>query len=94
MQPTLLNFIDGQSVVSDSGRTFDRLSPADGSLVQRVSEAGAVEVAAAVAAAKSALHGSWGSMDVAARASLLHKLADALDRDTERLLRAVNGGAS
>ena len=88
MQPTLLNFIDGQSVVADSGRTFDRLSPADGSLVQRVSEAGAVEVAAAVAAAKSALHGSWGSMDVAARASLLHKLADALDRDTERLLRA------
>lgn len=88
MQPTLLNFINGQSVAAGSGRTFDRLSPADGALVQRVSEAGETEVAAAVAAAKAAQHGPWGQMDVSARAHLLHKLADALDHDTDRLLRA------
>lgn len=88
MQATLLNFINGQRVAAASGRTFDRLSPADGSLVRRVSEAGEPEIAAAVAAAKAALQGPWGQLDVNARAALLHKLAAALDAQTDRLLRA------
>ncbi len=88
MQPTLLNFINGQSVAAASGKTFDRLSPADGSLVQRVSEAGAPEVKAAVAAAKAALKGPWGTMDVSARAALLYKLAEAIESRTDQLLRA------
>ncbi|HNY48510.1 MAG TPA: aldehyde dehydrogenase family protein, partial [Casimicrobium sp.] len=88
MQPTLLNFINGQSVAAASGKTFDRLSPADGSLVQRVSEAGAPEVQAAVAAAKAALKGPWGTMDVSTRAALLYKLAEAIEANTELLLRA------
>jgi len=88
MQPTLLNFINGQPVVAASGKTFDRLSPADGTLVQRVSEAGQPEVGAAVAAAKAALQGPWGALDVNARAALLYKLAAAIEANTDALLRA------
>ena len=88
MQPTLLNFINGRSVTAASGRTFDRLSPVDGSLVQHVSEAGQPEVDAAVAAAKAALSGTWGKMDVTVRAALLYKLAEAIEANTARLLHA------
>ena len=87
MQPTLLNFINGQSFTAASGRTFDRLSPADGSLVRRVSGPAKLRSGGGCRR-KAALHGSWGQMDIAAWANLLHKLADALDRDTDRLLRA------
>lgn len=88
MTPTLLNFINGQNVAAVSGRVFERLSPVDGSLVQCVSEAGQTEVNAAVAAAKAALDGPWGAMDVNARAALLYKLAEAIEGKTEALLHA------
>ncbi len=88
MTPSLFNFINGQNVTAGSGRTFERHSPVDGSLVHRVSEAGMPEVNAAVAAARDALCGVWGGMDVSARAALLYKLADAIEHNAEALLHA------
>ena len=79
MQPTLLNFIDGQPLWPDSGRTFDRLSPADGSLVQRASAKRGGRGCSGRRRSEVTLHGSWGSMDVArAVGACCTKLADAL----------------
>jgi aminomuconate-semialdehyde/2-hydroxymuconate-6-semialdehyde dehydrogenase len=70
------HFINGQFVPSESGRTFDDINPANGEVVARVHEAGRKEVDQAVAAAKSAMDGPWGTMAVAERMKLLHKVAD------------------
>lgn len=66
-----LNFIGGEYVGSKAGKTFDDVNPVDGSVIAKVSEAGAPEIDAAVAAARKALAGPWGKMPVAQRADLL-----------------------
>ena len=45
------------------------------------------DVDAAVGAARAALDGEWGSMTGFARAALMHRLADLIDADAERLAR-------
>ncbi len=74
------HFINGRYVRSDSGRSFPDRSPIDGALIAEVQEAGRPEVEAAVAAARAALTGPWGSMSVPDRMALLHKVADGIQR--------------
>src|ERR1700752_1009735 len=76
----ILNFINGEYIASKSGKTFEDRSPVDGSLVGMVSEAGKEEVDAAVKAARAALEGPWGSMDIAKRSELLYAVADEINR--------------
>src|SRR5262245_55212115 len=78
------NFVDGRFV--GGARWFDKRSPVDGRVVARVAEAGAAEVDAAVAAARAALHGPWGRMNVTARAELLHRIADGIDARFDEFL--------
>ena len=77
--PTLLNFIDNR-FVPGGGRTFEKRSPVDGRLIAHVAEAGEEEIDAAVRAARAALGGEWGRLDVAKRAELLHAVADEINR--------------
>ena len=56
------NFIDGTYVTNSSGKTFEKRTPVDNSVVGLVYEAGEPEVGAAVAAARAALRGPWGTM--------------------------------
>ena len=66
-----LNFIDGAFVAAGSGKTFENRSPVDARLLGLVSEAGAAEVDAAVNAARAALAGPWGALDMSERTELL-----------------------
>jgi aminomuconate-semialdehyde/2-hydroxymuconate-6-semialdehyde dehydrogenase len=80
------NFIDGAFVVG--GRTFDKRSPLDGRLIARVAEAGKDQIDAAVQAARAALQGDWGRMELAKRAELLYAVADGIDQRADEFLEA------
>jgi aminomuconate-semialdehyde/2-hydroxymuconate-6-semialdehyde dehydrogenase len=81
-----LNFINGEFVAS--GKWFDNRSPLTNQVIGRVSEAGKAEVDAAVAAARAALKGPWGSMTVADRVKLLEALADEINNRFDEFLEA------
>ena len=74
--PTLLreaNYINGEWVQSDSGRTLDVLNPATGELVGRVPAMGEAETRRAIEAAGRALAG-WRAMLAKDRAAILRRL--------------------
>jgi aminomuconate-semialdehyde/2-hydroxymuconate-6-semialdehyde dehydrogenase len=83
-----LNFINGEFTASRSGKTFENRSPVDGRLIGTVAEAGAPEVDAAVAAARAAMAGPWGTMDMAQRSELLYAVADEINRRFDEFLQA------
>jgi aminomuconate-semialdehyde/2-hydroxymuconate-6-semialdehyde dehydrogenase len=80
------NFINGEFV--PSAKAFENRSPTDGRLVGLVSEASEADVDAAVRAARAALDGPWGRMDVAKRTELLHAVADEINRRFDEFLEA------
>ncbi|XP_073320509.1 retinaldehyde dehydrogenase 3 [Pagrus major] len=82
-------FISNEWLTSGSGRTFPTFNPATGVKICDVEEADKEDVDRAVEAAKAARRrGSpWRRMDASSRGSLLHKLADLVERD--RLLLAT-----
>ncbi|KAM8762164.1 retinaldehyde dehydrogenase 3 [Acanthopagrus schlegelii] len=82
-------FINNEWLPSCSGRTFPTVNPATGVKICDVEEADKDDVDEAVQAAKAARQrGSpWRRMDASSRGSLLHKLADLVERD--RLLLAT-----
>lgn len=82
----LRNVVAGQLV--DGRRTFRKHSPVDGSLVAQVHEAGPEIVDAAVAAARTALAGTWGSMSVGERVAMLRRVADRIEARFEDFVAA------
>src|SRR6266853_3959381 len=82
------NFVNGEYVTNVSGKTFEKRTPIDNSLIGRVYEAGKPEVDAAVAAARAALHGPWGTMSVNDRVKLLDAVADEINRRFDDFLAA------
>ncbi|HEX6705810.1 MAG TPA: 2-hydroxymuconic semialdehyde dehydrogenase [Albitalea sp.] len=84
---TLGHFIDNR-FVGDGPRTFEKRSPVDGRVIARVAEAGVEEVDAAVRAARAALQGEWGRLDVGKRADLLNAVADGINRRFDDFLEA------
>lgn len=77
MTAQLRNFVGGQWVGTE--RTFDNLSPVDGSLLAQVHEADAEVVGAAVEAARAALAGPWGRTSPAERAAVMRRIADGIE---------------
>jgi aminomuconate-semialdehyde/2-hydroxymuconate-6-semialdehyde dehydrogenase len=84
----ILNFINGAHTAGQSGKSFRKLNPVDGSLIGMVAEAGRADIDAAVAAARAALDGPWGSMSVAQRVDLLHGVADGIQKRFDDFLEA------
>lgn len=84
--PLIRNFIDGQ--YRDGVRWFDKRSPLDHAVIARVAEAGREQVDAAVQAARTALHGPWGTMTVTERVDVLYALADGINRRFDDFLAA------
>ncbi len=82
------HFIDGRFVPSESGRTFDDISPVDGSRIAIVHEAGRGEVDAAVRAARAALAGPWGRMPMPERVALLHRVAARIEERFDEFVDA------
>ncbi|QNN57272.1 2-hydroxymuconic semialdehyde dehydrogenase [Diaphorobacter ruginosibacter] len=83
---SLRNYVDGQFV--ETGKTFDNVSPLDGTLLAKVHEADAALVDRAVKAARKALNGPWGAMSVQERAQLLYKVADVIERRFDEFVAA------
>jgi len=79
--------IGGKAVDADSGATFESHNPYTGRPWAVVPDGGRADVDAAVAAARAALDGEWGSMTGFARAALLRRLADLVAANAERLAR-------
>lgn len=76
-------FIGGKFLTSDLP-TFDAVDPATGDLLAKIARCGRDEVDLAVQAAHKAFP-SWKAVSYEERAALLHKLADALEKNLDRL---------
>lgn len=77
---SLLNFIGGEFVPAENGKTFSKLSPFDGSHLFSVAHSDAMDVIKAIQSAKKATS-SMRDMSYVDRASLLHRLADYLEKN-------------
>ena len=82
------HFINGVFTCGTSTKTFDNISPVDGSAISSVSEAGVADVDTAVLAARNALSGPWGIMPVAQRSAVLHRVADGITARFDEFLDA------
>ena len=81
-------FIDGHWVAAAGGGSRDVVNPFDQSVIAKVDEAAAEDVAAAVAAARRAFDtGPWPWSTAAARAAVLLRVAALLERDREDIAR-------
>ena len=82
------NFINGEFVAAQDGRTFDKRSPVDNQIIAQISEAGRADVDAAVMAAHHALKGEWGRLTTEQRVDLLYGVADEISRRFEDFVAA------
>lgn len=76
------NIIGGQ--LRAGSRALDSLNPATGEVMGRFPQSDAIEVAAAVAAARQA-QPAWAALSLARRREHLHRVADAIAAHAERL---------
>ncbi|XP_036375979.1 mitochondrial 10-formyltetrahydrofolate dehydrogenase [Megalops cyprinoides] len=89
-------FINGKFEDAENGKTYDTISPTDGSVICKVSYASVADVDRAVAAAKEAFEtGPWGRMNPRDRGRLLYRLADLMEEHQEELatIEAIDSGA-
>jgi (Z)-2-((N-methylformamido)methylene)-5-hydroxybutyrolactone dehydrogenase len=77
--------LDGRRVDAVSGRTYETIDPYLACAWATASDADAVDVDLAVAAARGALAGPWGSLTGFGRARLLRRLGDIIARDADYL---------
>ncbi|RKR36386.1 aldehyde dehydrogenase [Paraburkholderia sp. BL17N1] len=88
-------FIDGEYRDAESGRTFDCLSPIDGKLLAKVTDSGAADVDAAVAAARRAFDsGVWSGLNPRRRKAVLLRWAASIREhmDELALLETLDAG--
>lgn len=88
-------YLDGEWKPARDGGTIDVLRPSTGTRLATLSAAGAADVDEAVAAARAAFP-AWSDLSVRDRAVMLHRLADAMERDQDVLasLESRNIGKS
>ncbi len=78
------HFIGGEFVDSANGASFESTTPIDNTMLATVAEGGAVEVDAAVAAARAAFD-EWAAMHPADRGAILHRVADGIEARLDEL---------
>ncbi len=84
-------FIDNEFTPARAGGELEVRNPADDTVLARVAEARAEDVDRAVAAAAAAAPG-WGRTAASERGRLLFKLADAIERASDRLAELETRG--
>jgi aldehyde dehydrogenase (NAD+) len=90
-------FINGKFRAAEGNATFVTTSPIDGRELGKIAHASEKDVDEAVASARKAFEETWGlHTNGTARAQLLHKLADLIEKNAETLadLEAVDSGKS
>src|SRR6187549_473389 len=87
------HMIDGKTVPSTSGQTFETKSPVDGAVLASVARGNAEDIDRAATAAAAAFK-SWREMPAAARKKLLHRVADAIEdhADDIAVLECIDTG--
>jgi gamma-glutamyl-gamma-aminobutyraldehyde dehydrogenase len=86
LQPEGRAFIGGELVAAQSGRTFEDVSPIDGRVIAQVARCDSSDVDAAVASARAAFeNGGWRHTEPRARKRILHRFAELIRDDSERL---------
>lgn len=84
----VLNFIDGALCAGSEGKTFEKRSPLDNTVIAAVAEASRADVDRAVRAARRALKGPWKKLALAERVALLERVADEMTRRFEDFVAA------
>ncbi|RWC02645.1 MAG: aldehyde dehydrogenase family protein [Mesorhizobium sp.] len=86
-------FIDGAWKAAAGGKTFDTSEPSSGKLLAKVSDAGAADIDAAVAAAAKALP-KWSTSTGYARAKVLYAIGRAMQRHQRlfAVLESIDNG--
>ncbi|MDX8527142.1 aldehyde dehydrogenase family protein [Mesorhizobium sp. MSK_1335] len=86
-------FIDGGWKAAAGGKTFDTSEPSSGKLLAKVSDAGAADIDAAVAAAAKALP-KWSASSGYARAKVLYAIGRAMQRHQRlfAVLESIDNG--
>ena len=78
--------IDGRLQPSVTGRTFENVTPRNGTVINRVAECDAADIDAAVNAARRAFEdGRWRNLHYREKKRILFDLADLMERDAEIL---------
>jgi gamma-glutamyl-gamma-aminobutyraldehyde dehydrogenase len=86
IEPPHQAVIDGRLQPSVTGRTFDNVTPRNGTVINRVAECDAADVDPTVTAARRAFEdGSWRGLHYRDKKRILFALADLMERDTETL---------
>jgi (Z)-2-((N-methylformamido)methylene)-5-hydroxybutyrolactone dehydrogenase len=80
-------YVDGQWVDAVAAERFETIDPYRGAAWATLPRARAADAARAVEAADRAMRGPWGAMTASARGLLLHRLADLIEKNAERLAR-------
>ncbi len=78
-------FINGNFVDAKSGKTFETIFPHDRSVQAVVAEGAKADIDDAVAAARAAYDGGWGTMLPSERARLLLRMADLIEERASEL---------
>jgi retinal dehydrogenase len=80
-------FINNEFVNGSTGKAFADINPANKQIIAEIQEANQNDVNKSVSAARAAfeLGTPWRKMDPSDRCSLMHKLADLMERDTALL---------
>ncbi len=89
------NLIDGEWTEALSGRTFESLNPADGSLLAEVPDSGKEDINHAVTAARRAFEfGSWRKMTPSERGKLLWRIGELVLEHADELaeLESLDNG--
>jgi gamma-glutamyl-gamma-aminobutyraldehyde dehydrogenase len=74
-------WIAGKRVQARDGATFDAVSPIDGTVLTQVPSGSAADMQAAVAAARASFEaGAWSNMAPAARKTIMHRIADLIQK--------------
>src|SRR6267142_982895 len=87
------HLIDGKTVPSISGRTFETKSPIDGAVLASVARGNAEDIDRAATAAAQAFK-AWRDMPAVMRKKLLHRVADAIEdrADDIAVLECIDTG--
>jgi len=78
-------YVAGGSFPPANGRFYDTVDPYTGEPWARVPDADEADVERAVGAARTAFEGEWGAMTGFQRSRLMHRLADLIDQNADRL---------
>src|SRR6059058_2904493 len=85
--PQIRNFINGEFVEPIGGKYLDNIEPATGKPYSQVADSDGRDVDLAVAAAEKAF-ADWSKKSAAERSRFLLRIADLIERDLEKLVRA------